>query len=793
MIRPLFVAWSGVVSGELLYAAMDQSWHYILLSLSIMLVLAFSFKYDKGKAYGSCFVLCLFLGIILLHFVSHIDLKVADFEEDARGVLSGTVIQTRYDQEEGKLKFVLKDSCFVQEKHKYKLNKNCMVFLSGTDGEYGIPACGDSVIIHGEIALPEAPHNPGQFHAQHYYRAQGIYYLFYGQNYRLVRRPAICIRRYADNLRREVDSIYGALYTKEQESLLNAIVLGDKTKLSDDMKKLYEENGVAHLLALSGLHVSIVGGRVYRFLRRRKLSYMLSCSLSFLIILFYGIMTGFGSSVMRAILMFVIFLGAEYFGADYDLLSSMSLSGILMLLEHPYRALEGGYLISFASILAIGTVLPMVQIFIQRYRRERAGQGLLAKNEFFAALAPRLMESAAIYIVTCPVTMFFFYENTPYCILLNMIVLPLMPPLMLSAIFAGLCGLLGKYLLKPLWQISILLGWPASFMLTIQQKCFYIFRRLPGALWITGRPSVVLIFVIYLLEGIALWLLWQGLWKRMLLLLLMTLGLAMILPHRRLRITMLDIGQGDCILFQTAEGHTALIDGGSTSQKDIYRYILKPAMSYYGIAHLDYVVATHTDEDHISGIRDLLEAHFPVGTFITGDENEEDHSLTDAALANRTEIVYLKRGDQLQLGTVRLSCLYPYKGLQVDDKNDKSVVLYMAYGMFRGLFTGDLSSEHEEDVMRAVGENRPVTLLKVGHHGSKYSTSDEFLDYFKPVNAVISCGEGNRYGHPHPETLERLQQAGSRVFRTDREGAIEVVVRQRDYSIHSFLKDTEEK
>ena len=205
---------------------------------------------------------------------------------------------------------------------------------------------GDFITCTGKLKAIEEQTNPGEFNTKIYYYSVGIRYQFFGENLTRKRESPLSLHRIAGSVREKIDAIYRHILSDTEYALLKAIFLGDKTDLSKEQKHLYEENGMAHLLAVSGLHVSIVGGMLFRFLRKKGRSYAFSCIVGSGILFFYAIMTGFGNSVFRAAVMFFCFLLAQYFGAEYDMISSMSLAGILMLLEHPWRLLESGCVIS---------------------------------------------------------------------------------------------------------------------------------------------------------------------------------------------------------------------------------------------------------------------------------------------------------------------------------------------------------------------------------------------------------------------------------------------------------------
>ena len=278
---------------------------------------------------------------------------------------------------------------------------------------------------------------------------------------------------------------------------------------------------------------------------------------------------------------------------------------------------------------------------------------------------------------------------------------------------------------------------------------------------------------------------------------------------------MLDIGQGDSILVRCPDGYNILIDSGSSSDQEIASYTIKPALKYYGIAYLDGIIISHFDEDHISGIRALLRAGYPVGCLLAAspgpeDENDENRRMIlDLARRQGIPVRYLARGDRFNLGSVSFVCLNPLPANKIErlkgeeagaekaiaeeeDRNAKSVVLYMKWKQFDALFTGDIGEEEEKTIQACLleYEKQPgikkeeemllyqeitdgISFLKAAHHGSSHSSCREFLEFTRPSVTGISAGRKNRYGHPGEKTLARLKKAGvSKVFCSIWAGAI---------------------
>ena len=510
-------------------------------------------------------------------------------------------------------------------------------------------------------------------------------------------------------------------------------------------------------------------------------------------------MTGFGNSVFRAAIMFLIFLLAQYFGAEYDMVSSMSLAGILMLYDSPLRILESGCIISFTSIFAIGMLVPFAKELEEKRRRSKLIPGeFLIESKWKKRIRQAFFTSVIISMVIGPLLLRFYYQWSPYSVLLNLFVIPAMSPLLLSAITGGVMGLF------QLWA-GMAGCIPAVLLLRGFHEIFQFIHKMPGAVIVTGCPSWWKILLFYLAE-LCLFICWYyRLWSVGYVFILILIAGRFCRPVPPLQISMLDVGQGECIFLKTPANETILIDGGSTSKKHIADYTILPALKYYGTDHLDYVIITHTDEDHISGIRELLEEEYPVKNIILPDtlamrlpeqktekrevqekDRESKKTMLEVVKKSNANVVKISKGDIIKLDRIRLSCLHPVKGWDDEDVNSGSIVFALLYEKFTMLFTGDLPGEQEALFMKEVPS--PISILKTAHHGSKNSTTDLFLKRVHPQKAILSAGKNNLYGHPHKETIKRLQKNGADIYGTLWGGAIHIESNGQKYQINYFKK-----
>ena len=264
-----------------------------------------------------------------------------------------------------------------------------------------------------------------------------------------------------------------------------------------------------------------------------------------------------------------------------------------------------------------------------------------------------------------------------------------------------------------------------------------------------------------------------------------------------LRIACLDVGQGDGIVLEIEGTWNLLIDGGSSNKSAVGQYQILPYLKSRGISRLDGIFISHTDGDHISGTEEILEyvgkglTSIRVDHLILPDWEEEPENylkLRELAQTADVQVLQVKAGDRICYGNAQLDILWPEKGAVGEDVNEEAMVMELEYGKFKGLFTGDIGMETEKKLQSA-HRLEDVDFLKVAHHGSRYSTGEEFLNVVKPELAVISCSASNTYGHPSPETLRRLENAGTEICRIDRSGAVIVEVDEEKMKVQRFVID----
>lgn len=622
--------------------------------------------------------------------------------------------------------------------------------------EKGILQIGSQIHCTLQLTVPTKPTNPGEFDSATYYHAKGISFLGYVNSWECMDSGQALIRQWVMERQTEAQQVFERALPQEQAGIMEAMLLGLTGDLDSDIKALYQRNGIAHILAISALHISIIGGALYKLLRKLGLSYAFAGVPVMIVLLLYGWMTGFSGSTIRAVMMFSIFLLGDIIGRTYDMLTAAGMACLFMLIEQPIRIQDAGFLLSFSAVLTLGFVVPKVQELIEWDSKWKQG----------------ILSGILIQMVTAPIIIHFYYDFPIYAFLLNLIVIPLMTPLLV-------CGIAGVLLYPLVPAISVLVLQPCGWILFLYQWLCEHMEKLPCSILHVGAMSVWKIAVYYaFLLGIFLFFKHKKRNLVVLCIILYACFCVLTIPQR-LQISMLDIGQGDAILLRTPNGKIILVDGGSSTRSSIGRYVITPAVKYYGANQIDYVFVSHMDSDHVNGIEELialsLEGGIQINCLILPEIAEKDESFT--ALIQQAEsagvcVQMTHQGDVVRIGEVDLECLYPGTEAEFSgDENNNSMVLSLQYGEFDMLFTGDLETEGEK-ILLEQQKIRDYDVLKVGHHGSSGASSQAFLEQVKPELALISCGSRNRYGHPHAETLERLQEQGAFVYCTKDSGAI---------------------
>lgn len=654
---------------------------------------------------------------------------------------------------------------------------------------------GMHVRLEGMLVLPELPRNPGQFNRRSYESGKKIDFYLENPTVLEVKEQRSGVREVVEIWKTEMMNRCEKIYPDEEAGILEAMLFGEKSELSGDIKELYQAAGISHVLVISGLHISLLALAVAGILRRLGFPMPVWVILSVGVLAGYGILIGQPTTAVRALLMFFVLQGARLLGRSYDLLSALAFAGILMLLDNPDLILDGGCRLSFCAVIGVGWyVSEKNKIFRsigEKEKRKNRGKG--GKGSSAGAMLENIRAGWYLWLFTLPVMLDTFYQVSVVGLLWNLVAIPLLPVIIAS-------GGLGVVLAG--WNIFLgsLAGSPAYGMLQLYQEIGNISEKLPVGMWTPGQPSkpviagyYLVIFLLVLVEKQLIkrekrWKIFPGMELCSMLLLLLLMAHPW---QQREKITFLDVGQGDASLLQSG-GQTLLLDGGSTSQKNVGTYVILPYIKQQGISCLEAVVLTHTDQDHINGVTEVLEEgkkgwltvknlmypYWMEGT----EQGKQLKKLAEEAGASCRKI---RAGDRLTIGKAEAVVLYPKEQEKIEEPNAGSLVLFWKWEGVQAMFTGDLPEEKERELL----QNLPACeILQVGHHGSATSTCREFLEQVQPSLAVISCAMKNRYGHPSPDTVDRLKKTGCEIRYTMKSGAITIRKRGREVLVTEYLE-----
>ncbi len=666
---------------------------------------------------------------------------------------------------------------FIQEKSEYlsrfpSISKKgqCIVVYMQDDF---CPVIGRQIILSGKLSFWKKATNPGEFDAYKFYSNRGV--LFSVKKAQVLKESVTenSLLQSLKEFRLQQEMFLEEYLPDGKDAIMKAMLLGNREEMDEETKELYQKNGIAHILAISGLHISLLGMTIYKVLMYMPVPKWCVLLVSGFFLILYCLMVGVSASTFRALLMFSFFLMSKWLKRSYDMITAMAFSAMVWLLLYPGYLFDCGFQLSYAAIMGMGIVLPALTEITDS-----------VKIKWLRKIILLFLPSLSVNLMTAPILIYHYHELSFFSIALNLIVLPLMAPLLL-------CGM-GMLIMANLF--CRMNGFPATvcavpvnlILWTYEMGCRIL------ELFPIGRKNIESLATWELLLYYSILFVMTILVKKKSHIYQFVFPIAcifmLIIPGKpEFSIWTLDVGQGDCNVIFTKEGNTFVIDCGSTSKYNVGEKILIPFLKYHGVGRVDGIIVSHPDADHMNGVLELLQVGDTENIEIGGvyiyekglrNEAREWEELMNLAGEKEVEVYGIGRGDILQTATLQMECIYPLEEQKGLTGNASSLVMKVECGEFQGLFTGDIEAEGEQRLLdeyetsSLLGENEKCDFLKVAHHGSSTSTGSDFLQWVNPQNAVISCGENNRYGHPHKEVLLRLEAEEIPYRITCEEGAV---------------------
>lgn len=775
MKRPLLYVLTFYIFGILLGQLKEPSF----VAFFFIPIIIFTFLLYKHYMWKVIFIFpfVTLLGIVILNLNVKPSNNFIEQNVNKNVEILARVIDIDYTST-GKQKVILKTNSITIDDLKLNTKlKIQAIFNSGVEVEFG-----QIVLVKGKLEAFDFPRNPGGFNEKLYMQTKRIDYKMFAE---ILSKGKIVnsFDSYIYKLHKKIKNMYETILPLKEASVLEAMLLGDKQNLDTSVKETYRKSGISHILAISGLHISIISALLWLILDTLKLNKRVSSTIILTVLIVYCIFTGNSVSTTRAVIMIGIVLFGNIIYYQSDIYTSIATAAFVLLIYQPLYLYDVGFQLSFGAVISIIVLSPVLE------------------RVYFIPKTIRLylISTLAASLGTYPIIAYHFNTISVIGIVVNLLVLPLASILVCFGIISTVVSFiwieLGKFLCGIVY-----------FILVFYENICTIASNIPFSQIVTGQPNLILIFIYYTIILATAYYYYlnkqkrQSLKKYMLYMqiFLLIISAIVIFKPKDLEIVYLDVGQGDSIAIHTTKNKNILIDGGGNISKPLEEantgtQIVLPYLRYKGINRLDCVFISHPDGDHIIGILELLDYIKINQIFIADTDAKNDllKILEMKASKYNIPINKLSKGNIVKVDdSISFECIYPTKDILIDsdDYNNNSLVLYMDYNNSKFLFTGDIEKEAEDRITKDY-KKLDVDILKVAHHGSKTSSTQNFVDMVQPKVAIISSGKNNYYGHPHKEVLDRYKNIN--IYNTADEGAI-LIKPKNNKLIISTMRENEQ-
>lgn len=700
----------------------------------------------------------------------------------------------------------------ISPNHLIPVEGNLLLFFRGEAEEVRI---GDRFRFLCRLYPPRGFSNPGGFSYKRYLAFKKIHAIgfLYGEGGWVkigegFKNPLLLwIEDWRDRIRhflqKETDPRFSGIF--------EALVLGEQGNISDEVKEYFTATGVAHLLAISGDHLGIIAllsfSLIFWVLKRSEfllLTFSLkkwAAGFTIPFILLYTFIAGGGISVVRATIMVIVFFLSILFSRERNLLYTLMLAAFLILLVSPPSLFDISFQLSFLSVLSILYFVP--KILLEIGQKEILPQPKASwKDRLWHYLKISLLVTTVATLGTAPFVVLHFNRISPIGLITNLLAIPwvgffIVPISLIASLFSFFISPLASFLMNINHFLILALVEVLSFLASLPFASFYL-----------PTPSPLEILLFYLLLWVSLHLRRRRLYRVLFAAIVFISALDIAYWNlngyfqKELKMTFIDVGQGDSIFIEFPKGKRMLIDGGGLygDHFDIGKKVIAPFLWKKKVRRIDCLVLTHPDPDHLKGLL-FIASHFSIGQFWENGLRVESPSyqgLEEILSRKKIERHILDASfSPLNIHGVELSILHPPpRKLSQREKwdlsfiNNQSLVIKLQFKNIKVLLTGDIEEEAEYRMLMK-GLSLKADILKIPHHGSLSSSTLPFLQRVQPIYAILSVGNRDRGRLPHPEVMKRYERLGIKVFRTDQQGAISITTDGENMKVKSFLKTKE--
>ena len=825
MNRPICIASIFYMIGILVGLYLQISIALLSIVLVIVCIIMYAITSDVRKCV--IYVCISVVGIMQIHILENnyngISSKIPE------EVTIKALITSNANEKEYKYTYTVT----VSEINGKKLEKSIQLMLNIKKNKIkkDAPKFGNIVEITGTYEEPNTARNYKGFDYRQYLKSRNIYGTIDCEKYEIIATNKINVASNIVNyVQNNIKENMFNILDEEQSALCVGILIGDREKISDITEDNFKKSNLTHMLAVSGSHITYIIVALTTILSKTNRKFSLIITIFFL--LFFTVLTGFTASVLRASIMGIITLLASILHRKSDTINNLGISSIIILIYNPYLLVDAGFLLSYAGTIGIilfsKKISNGISIIVNKINPNLLNIEQNNNSKIF--FVKSIIEKIILYVIS----------SLSLTLSANIVIIPIMAYMFstisftfwISNILAGpvmevvtIFGFIVYFISIIFPILAQFLGIALNLLLTVLLKIAEISSKIPGASIYIKTPSIymcviyyLIIYILFNMQAIkqiirkkAIFRLYAIKAKKqrkniLVIAILFTILVNSIIyvTDKNIKIYFVDVGQGDCTLIQTSGRKNVLIDGGGSEfgSFDVGKSTLLPYLLDRGITKIDYMMISHFDSDHIGGLFYIME-NLRVDNIIISKQGESSENLKKfieilqsniRGSKNKTNIILVKKGDNIKIdNSSYFEILFPEEELINDNiLNNNSIVAKFVSNNFKMLFTGDIEEIAENRLCELYKSTNKLQadIIKVAHHGSKTSSTLNFLELVKPKIALIGVGENNNFGHPNDAVLKRIKDLGAHIYRTDQMGEISIVNGNREnVKINSFIKN----
>lgn len=732
-------------------------------------------KYFKIK--NKVLIVILILVLLLLFRILYLEYKFENLYLNINEVqIIGRIVSNK--EEKTYTNRYVFEVISINNNKKFKNTK--LILYTDLKEEYKY---GDVLSIKGEYKQADGQRNYKGFNYREYLKQKNIFGILLSENIDKIENKK-SILSLINLLNEQLCISLDSSFSKEESGILKAMLLGNKNSIDENIQEIFQNSSLAHIIAISGLHINYIELVLRKILDTFINSKRKKDLIIIIFLIFFYIFTGGSASCIRACFMICFSIIGKIIYRKANKINSICFALLFILILNPYSIRDIGLQLSFGGIIGLNLFKELIKIKNKT-------------NKILNYIIENLNTSLAVQIIILPIILYHFNKLSLTFFISNILVsFLILPMLVLGYLSIMICRFNLSFFISIIYLEKILLRiflGIANFISEIKISKIFIVT-----------PNILVIIFYYLLVFLTAFYSYK-LKNKTNKIIIISLIFIVIFTNmdlkfdNNLKINFLDVGQGDSCLVISPSNKKILIDSGEGGIEDDYDYgknVIVPYLLDRKISSLDYIMISHFDSDHAGGVISVLESLNIKNIIISKqfEENEILKKIIKICKDRKINIIIVKSGDVLKVDKyLKFRILWPDEKNIIEENqiNNNSIVARLECFDFKMLFTGDIEKIAENALLNKYRENNLLisTILKVAHHGSKTSTNEFFLEKVKPKIVLIGVGKDNKFGHPNNEVLEKFKKYGSKIYRTDINGEIDIIVDKKGkIMVNKFLK-----